>query len=175
MLIPVTSYSHKRIQKAYASANTSVKANVYTGSMLKTKPVPLDQLFRALADPTRLRLINLMSEQEVCVCYFIEVIGAPQPKISRHLAYLRRAGLVAARREGKWMHYRLMAPRDSHAASILKTTIEALKENKEIQRDSERLNRACCGPKSLVQVLGAPAPAKIADATQTRYFSGGRG
>lgn len=129
--------------------------------MVKIKPVPLDQLFRALADPTRLRLINLMSEQEICVCYFIEVIGAPQPKISRHLAYLRRAGLVAARREGKWMHYRLTVPRDSHAASILKTTMAALKQSNEMQRDCERLNRSCCGPKSLVQVLGAPMPARI--------------
>src|SRR3954462_12679473 len=89
----------------------------------KDKPIPLDQLFRALADSTRLRLLNLMSEQEICVCYFIEVIGAPQPKISRHLAYLRRAGLVAARREGKWMHYRLTVPHDSHAASIMKSTL----------------------------------------------------
>ena len=127
----------------------------------KDKPVSMDQFFRALADPTRLRLIHLMSEQEICVCYFIEVIGAPQPKISRHLAYLRRAGLVAARREGKWMHYRLTVPRDSHAAAILKTTMDALKENPDMQRDCERLNRACCGPKSLVQVLGAPAPARI--------------
>jgi len=127
----------------------------------KNKPVPLDQFLRALADPTRLRLLHLMSEQEICVCYFIDVIGAPQPKISRHLAYLRRAGLVAARREGKWMHYRLTVPRDPHAAAILKTTIDALKNNAEMQRDCERLNRACCGPKSLVQVLGAPAPAKI--------------
>src|SRR5690348_14452425 len=98
---------------------------------LNDKPVPLDQFFRALADPTRLRLIHLMSEQEICVCYFIEVIGAPQPKISRHLAYLRRAGLVAARRQGKWMHYRLAVPRDAHAAAILKTTIDSLKENAE--------------------------------------------
>jgi ArsR family transcriptional regulator, arsenate/arsenite/antimonite-responsive transcriptional repressor len=128
---------------------------------LNDKPVPLDQFFRALADPTRLRLIHLMSEQEICVCYFIEVIGAPQPKISRHLAYLRRAGLVAARRQGKWMHYRLAVPRDAHAAAILKTTIDSLKENAEMQRDCERLNRACCGPKSLVQVLGAPTPARI--------------
>ncbi len=127
----------------------------------KDKRVSLDQLFRALADPTRLRLIHLMSEQEICVCYFIEVIGAPQPKISRHLAYLRRVELVAARRDGKWMHYRLTVPRDPHQASILKTTLAALKENSEMQRDCERLNRACCGPKSLVQVLGAPAPARI--------------
>ena len=144
-------------------AQISVKANVYNACVAttKNKPVALDQFFRALADPTRLRLIHLMSEQEICVCYFIEVIGAPQPKISRHLAYLRRAGLVAARREGKWMHYRLTVPRDPHAAAILKATLDALKESTEIQRDCERLNRACCGPKSLVQVLGAPTPARI--------------
>jgi ArsR family transcriptional regulator len=118
----------------------------------------LDQLFRALGDPTRLRLLNLMAEQEVCVCYFTEVIGAPQPKISRHLAYLRKAGIVAARREGKWMHYRLATPSSSHAASILKSVIDALKQDKELQRDRQRLNRACCGPRSLVRLLGAPAP-----------------
>jgi len=136
---------------------------VYNARMAKSKdkPVPLDQFFRALADPTRLRLIHLMSEQEICVCYFIDVIGAPQPKISRHLAYLRRAGLVAARRQGKWMHYRLTVPRDPHAAAILKSTLDALKENNEMQRDCERLSRACCGPKSLVQVLGAPIPARV--------------
>lgn len=136
---------------------------MYNACMANSKDrlVPLDQFFRALADPTRLRLIHLMSEQEICVCYFIEVICAPQPKISRHLAYLRRAGLVAARREGKWMHYRLTIPRDPHAAAILKTTLDALKESAAMQADCERLNRACCGPKSLVQVLGAPAPARI--------------
>ena len=128
---------------------------------LKDRPVPLERFFRSLADRTRLRLIHLMSEQEICVCYFIEVIGAPQPKISRHLAYLRRAGLVAARREGKWMHYRLTVPRDPYAAAILNTTLDALKNSPEMQRDCERLNRACCGPKSLVQVLGAPKPARI--------------
>lgn len=151
------------MQSAYAVRYISVKAHVYNAFMANSKdrPVPLDQFFRALADPTRLRLIHLMSEQEICVCYFIEVIGAPQPKISRHLAYLRRAGLVAARREGKWMHYRLTVPCDPHASAILKTTLNALKKSAEMQRDCERLNRACCGPKSLVQVLGAPAPARI--------------
>jgi len=118
----------------------------------------LDQLFRALADPTRLRLLNLMAGQEVCVCYFTEVIGAPQPKISRHLAYLRKAGIVAARREGKWMHYRLATPSGPHVASILKSVLDALKQDKALQRDRQRLNRACCGPRSLVQLLGAPAP-----------------
>jgi ArsR family transcriptional regulator len=118
----------------------------------------LDRLFRALGDPTRLRLLNLMAEQEICVCYFTAVIGAPQPKISRHLGYLRKAGIVAARREGKWMHYRLAVPSSPHVASILKSVIEALKQDKELQRDCQRLNRACCGPRSLVHLLGAPAP-----------------
>ena len=127
------------------------------------KPDPsLDRLFRALGDPTRLRLLNLMAEQEVCVCYFTEVIGAPQPKISRHLAYLRRAGIVAARREGKWMHYRLAAPPRPEVASIVKSVLDALKHDKQLRRDIRRLNRACCGPKSLVNLLGAPEPSSPA-------------
>lgn len=129
--------------------------------MREDRVADLNKLFRALADPTRLRLLNLMSEQEVCVCYFTEVIGAPQPKISRHLAYLRRAGIVAARREGKWMHYRLTIPGDAYAASILKKTMDALNSDRQMQRDRERLNRACCGPNSLVQVLGAPLPSAL--------------
>src|SRR5947209_19969414 len=137
-----------------------LSSRMYNRSMARSKTVPLDQLFRALGDPTRLRLINLMSEQEICVCYFIEVIGAPQPKISRHLAYLRKAGIVAARRDGKWMHYRLTLPQNTHAASILQGTIKALKQDRQMLRDWERLNRACCGPRSLVQVLGAPLPSQ---------------
>jgi ArsR family transcriptional regulator, arsenate/arsenite/antimonite-responsive transcriptional repressor len=123
-----------------------------------SKGYPLDRLFRALADRTRLRLLNLMAEQEICVCYFVQVIDAPQPKISRHLAYLRRAGIVAARREGKWMHYRLAVPADTHAAAILEATLGALQRDKELRNDLKRLNRACCGPNSLIQLLGAPAP-----------------
>jgi ArsR family transcriptional regulator len=122
----------------------------------------LDRLFRALGDPTRLRLINLMAEQEVCVCYFTEVIGAPQPKISRHLAYLRKAGIVTARREGKWMHYKMASPSNPDAAAILKSVLDALGHDKELQRDCLRLDRACCGPKSLVHLLGAPAPLTLA-------------
>src|SRR5919199_1477675 len=72
-------------------------------------------LFRALADRTRLRLLNMMSGGEVCVCFFVEILGESQPKISRHLAYLRKAGVVAARREGKWIHYGLARPVDPDA------------------------------------------------------------
>ena len=118
----------------------------------------LERLFRVLADSTRLRIINLVAEQEICVCYFVQVIDAPQPKISRHLSYLRRAGLVIARREGKWMHYRLAMPADPHASAVLKTTLDSFRHDKAMQRDLLQLNKACCGPKSLVQVLGAPAP-----------------
>ena len=135
--------------------------DILAGMAGEKRNVPLDQLFRALADPTRLRLLNLMSQQEMCVCYFIEVLRSPQPKISRHLAYLRKAGIVSARRDGKWMHYKLTFPQDVHAASILRTTLEALRQDREMQRDWERLERACCGPQSLVQVLGAPAPIKL--------------
>jgi ArsR family transcriptional regulator len=102
-----------------------------------------------------------MSQQEMCVCYFIEVLRVPQPKISRHLAYLRRAGIVSARRDGKWMHYKLKFPQDPHAASILTTTIEALRRDRDMQRDWDRLDRACCGPRNLVELLGAPAPIKL--------------
>lgn len=118
----------------------------------------LEELFSALADRTRLRIINLVADQEICVCYFVQVIDAPQPKISRHLAYLRKTGIVTTRREGKWMHYRLAMPTNADAAAILKTTLESFRHDKEMQHDIQQLNKTCCGPKSLVQVLGAPMP-----------------
>ena len=115
-------------------------------------------LFAALADPTRLRLLNLMNGREVCVCYFVEILRQGQPKISRHLAYLRRAGLVEARREGKWMHYRIAEPRNPAAARILGETLAVLAQQPRMQSDLARLNRACCAP----QLIPAPTPLKIA-------------
>ena len=85
----------------------------------KPRSFEMELLFRALADRTRLRLLNLMGADEVCVCFLVEALGMSQPKISRHLAYLRRAGIVIARREGKWMHYRLTLPLDSYAGNVL--------------------------------------------------------
>src|SRR5207253_10228255 len=91
--------------------------------------------FRALADQTRLRLLNLMGETEVCVCFFVEILKTNQPKISRHLAYLRKAGVVAARRQGTWVHYRIVEPSDSDAAQVLKDVREWLSKDAEMQRD----------------------------------------
>jgi ArsR family transcriptional regulator len=79
----------------------------------------LETLFKALADRTRLRLIQLLGDDELCVCSCVAVLQTNQPKVSRHLAYLRRAGLVTARRDGKWTYYRLVKPDDPHAAKIL--------------------------------------------------------
>lgn len=126
------------------------------------KPVPLASLFAALAETTRLRLLNLMAGREVCVCYFVEILGQGQPKISRHLAYLRRAGIVSARREGKWMHYRITPPADAAAASILGATLASLQSHKQMQADRAKLDRACCAPQKLVIPEGAPRPALLA-------------
>lgn len=117
----------------------------------------LDLFFQALGDKTRLRLLNLMGEQEVCVCYFVEILDAPQPKISRHLAYLRKAGIVSARREGKWMHYRIVTPAHVGAAQILKQTLASLREEKSMQVDKARLSKACCSPAKYA-LDGAPIP-----------------
>ena len=128
----------------------------------RTRPgLALDHLFRALADPTRLRLLHLMAGGEICVCYFVEILRTSQPKVSRHLAYLRRAGLVAARRDGKWMHYRLVEPADRTAAAILRETLQHLRERPEMRRDAGRLRSACCPPGKLVTLQSAPLPAAM--------------
>ncbi len=118
-------------------------------------------LFAALADTTRLRLLNLMAGREVCVCYFVDVLRQSQPKISRHLAYLRRAGIVVSRREGKWMHYRICTPVEVGAASILTAALTSLRDDKQMQADLTRLDRACCTPQRLVMPQGAPRPALL--------------
>ncbi len=121
----------------------------------------LVRFFQALGDPTRLRLLNLMGDREICVCYFVEILDSPQPKISRHLAYLRSAGIVAARREGKWMHYRIVMPQHAGAAQVLKQTLETLRGEKAMQADRATLDRACCVPGQLVAVASAPKPVPI--------------
>ena len=125
----------------------------------RTKSFDLVRLFAALADPTRLRLLNLMDGREVCVCYFVEILQQGQPKISRHLAYLRRAGIVNARRDGKWMHYSIERPDDARAAAILDATLTSFRADAAMQADLAVLGRACCEPQKFVSLVGAPVPA----------------
>lgn len=125
------------------------------------KAYDLALLFAALSDRTRLRLLNLMGGREVCVCYFVEILEQSQPKISRHLAYLRRAGIVTARREGKWVHYKIVVPANTGAAKILRETLEALRKDKGMQLDLTRLNRSCCSPQKAPALDGAPTPTVV--------------
>jgi len=115
-------------------------------------------LFQALADPTRLRLLNLMAAGEVCVCFFVEIFDEPQPKISRHLAYLRRAGVVTARRDGKWMHYSLTMPSDPAVAEVLRKVLEVASNERGMQRDRMTLERVCCAAKLPASLQNAPKP-----------------
>ena len=125
------------------------------------KPYDVVQLFAALADPTRLRLLNLMNGREVCVCYFVEILKQGQPKISRHLAYLRRAGIIETRREGKWMHYRIERPDDARAASILDATLKSFETDCNMQSDLARLGQACCEPQKFLRLRDAPTPVAL--------------
>jgi len=124
-------------------------------------PLALDVLFRALADSTRLRLLNLMGDREVCVCYFVSILGISQPKISRHLSYLRNAGIVAARRQGRWMHYRVVTPQDVTAAAILKETLAHLRQKPEMKTDLEKMASACCQPVEFALPKQAPQPSRV--------------
>lgn len=121
----------------------------------------MERFFQALGDNTRLRLLNLMGDREICVCYFVEVLEQGQPKISRHLAYLRRAGIVEARRDGKWMHYRIVMPPNPGAAQILRQTLAWLQEDRAMQTDRARLTKACCSPAKFVALQGAPVPIAV--------------
>ncbi len=118
----------------------------------------METFFMALADKTRLRLLNLMREEEICVCFFTEVLEESQPKVSRHLAYLRNAGIVEARRDGKWMHYRIIKPENPFAAQVLEDTLVWLASQDEMQKDYQKLAVACCTPTAPVTIMRAPRP-----------------
>lgn len=133
----------------------------------RDKSFNMERFFQALGDNTRLRLLNLMGDQEICVCYFVEILDQPQPKISRHLAYLRSAGIVAARREGKWVHYRIVMPPNIGAAQLLKQTLAWLEGERTMQADRSRLSKACCSPGKFDALQGAPLPIQIDLSTAT--------
>ena len=118
----------------------------------------METFFLALADKTRLRLLNLMRKDEICVCFFTEVLSESQPKISRHLAYLRNAGIVEARREGKWMNYRIIKPENEYAAQVLQDTLRWLESQETMRDDYKKLALACCSPEAPVTIARAPKP-----------------
>jgi ArsR family transcriptional regulator len=130
--------------------------------MSKTaKKFDMELFFHALADRTRLRLLSLMTLAEICVCSFVAVIGTNQPKVSRHLAYLRRAGMVKGR-EGRWIHYSITEPPDPDAARIFGEVLTWRKDDPEMRRDRERLSKVCCALQLPVQPQGAPRPVSLA-------------
>ena len=94
--------------------------------------------FKAFADPTRLRILNLLGEGELCVCHLVDLLDASQPKISRHLALLRRAGLVSVRVDGPWRHYALAADATGLAATLLGCVRDCLSDFDELRADRER-------------------------------------
>lgn len=101
----------------------------------------LESFFLALADKTRLRILNLIGENEICVGSLVEVLGESQPKISRHLAYLKNAGLVSVRRDGKWMHYRIVEPETAVAAEMLNGLLEWLGEQEQMRKERGHLEK----------------------------------
>ena len=117
---------------------------------------PLVALYQALADATRLRILAVLAETpggpggELCVCHIHASLGVSQPTTSRHLAYLRKAGLVEARREGVWMHYRLLRPTDPVVASVFDAALHALWHVESTTLDRARAARAA---------MTSPAPA----------------
>ena len=120
--------------------------------MTKGNDFHAELFFAALADRTRLRLLNLMTDGEVCVCFLAETLGTNDPKISRHLAYLKRAGLVVGRRDGKWMHYSIRPPQNPKARVILDATLAMFRSDKSMENDRKRLLKVCCPPSAPVAI-----------------------
>ena len=102
----------------------------------------LTSVYAALADPTRLRILSLLGDGEICVCHIHASLDDPQPTASRHLAYLRKAGLVEARRAGIWMHYRLAAQENPVVAAVVKAALHALTHTEISAKDERRLQVA---------------------------------
>ena len=103
----------------------------------------VDTMFRAFSDRTRLRILNLLGGGELCVCDLVRVIGVPQPKVSRHLAYLRKAGLVTSRKEGLWMYYELAPARSEFHRKLIECLGCCFTDVPELAKDAKVLGKAC--------------------------------
>ena len=122
----------------------------------------LEVIFRALADKTRLRVLTLLGNNEVCVCHIHDTLGLPQPTVSRHLAYLRRSGLVDVRRDGVWMHYRIAGDLDPVVQNVVRAAVDAVRQVPTSHQDRKQFERsfgelyvlnapgggACCAPRA---------------------------
>lgn len=116
----------------------------------------LTLLFKALADESRLRILHILARSgELCVCDIEDIMGFTQTKVSRHLAYLRTAGLVEARQQGLWMIYSLAAPKSREQRIILECLRSIVSDNPQAERDARALNRniksGCCATVSIVK------------------------
>ncbi len=124
----------------------------------------LENLFKALADKTRLRILALLGNNEVCVCHIHDSLGLPQPTVSRHLAYLRKSGLVATRRDGVWMHYQMSRSLNPAIQDVIAAAVKALDQSPATTQDRKQFQRsfgqlyvldspgggACCAPRAPV-------------------------
>jgi ArsR family transcriptional regulator len=122
----------------------------------------LEDLFKALADKTRLRILALLGNNEVCVCHIHDSLGLPQPTVSRHLAYLRKSGLVAVRRDGVWMHYRVSRSLNPVVQRVVAAAVDALQQVPATTQDRKQFQRSfgqlyvldspaggtCCAPRA---------------------------
>ena len=129
--------------------------------MAETSGPKMESLLRALGERVRLRILNLIGDTELCVCFFVQALQLPQPTISRHLAYLRREQVVTARREGLWMHYRINVPPDARVAAVLTSTLDWCKDEPDMRRDRQRLSKACCAPEKFVRLESVPLPRRV--------------
>ena len=130
----------------------------------KSRPAidQLESVFKALADKTRLRILALLGNNEVCVCHLHDSLALPQPTVSRHLAYLRRAGLVEVRRDGVWMHYQVARSLDPAVQTVVNAAVEAVTSVRSTADDRKQFQRAfsqlyvmstptggsCCAPRA---------------------------
>jgi ArsR family transcriptional regulator len=110
-------------------------------------------IFKALADPTRVRILGLLANGEICVCHIHESLKLPQSLVSRHLAYLRKSGLVETRKQGLWVHYRLAQPSDDTTRTLLSAIYHVIGHLTPVTRDARRLEKktGCCA-------VAPPAP-----------------
>jgi ArsR family transcriptional regulator len=108
-----------------------------------------DAKFRAFSDPTRLRILHLLQSGELCVGDLVKIIRVPQPTASRHLAYLRRAGLVITRKEGVWTYYALAEAENSFHQKLIECLAHCFNEVRELASDATRATKVrqsggCC-------------------------------